>query len=778
MIPLLICSLGATSGVIAKGIAATGIGLLILLRPPNYRLPLAVSIAFLAVILIPLAAFLPADWIKPAMEWRQLLQQNWDIQLSDACTPQPWITFETWLVLLLGAGWLAWCASRGSTLNDRRVALRLIALGITILSVLTLLGHSEAFAIPWWHFPRYFSDTFGPLPNRNHTSSLFAIASVLCAALAYDCYRERNRLWLLFLLCTAPCFVAIISNTSRGGILLFFTGITLWIWTAAMRKGFFRKLALATALVLGGVSIALVFGGQLSQRLVAGPAAVSGGALESTGRMGVYHDTVLMTAQSPWTGVGLGNFADVYPQLASAHYWKARFYHPESDWFWIMSEAGMPAAIACLMLLALLANLTGPWFGKRTQETSSRQDRRLRNAAGIGAAMAAIHGIIDVPNHALGYALVSTMLLGIAVRPARVRKPATLADKAVFCVSGGIILAAGIAWLLIGAGHAAMPGYSSAGLLMQKAETLSKSNRDAEALKLMDRAIRMNPLDWRLYFFRAQLHLRLGHPEQEALTDFGRGRAIDPHYAAMCFDEGNIWLAYNPKLAIQAWKELMKREPGRTEYYQVFLGRIPGTPEMRSAARKLATTPVLKFIYLQYASQPDDFNAMLKELLASDSILGGLESKTRLELFRMWQSRGDRETLKRQLEANIAWQADGWPVLADERAKLGDFEGAYKLALHYVSPPVVPAMSGISDIGRLEQNFLFNPTDALRGMDLYFAYRTRNELDAALATLEKISRLPNAPSYLSYEMATVHAQKQDFRKAWDLMTRFLESRKP
>lgn len=773
LIPLLICFLGATKGAVTKGIAATCIGTLILLRPPSYRLPWAVIVAWLAVIVLPLAAFLPADWIKPAMEWRQFLARDWGIHLASSCTPQPWVTFESWLLLVLGACWLAWCGSRGTSLEDRRLVLRLIALGAVVLSVLTLLDHAKVLKVPWWNFTQESGETFGPFPNRNHTSSLFAIASVLCAALAYDCYRERNRLWLLFVLCLGPCFVAIISNTSRAGIVLFFVGITLWIWSAAMRKGFFKKLALASALVLGGVSVALVFGGQLSERLTNG----SGAPFESSARLNLYQDAISMTAQSPWTGIGLGNFSDVYPQFASFPYWMVRFYHPESDWFWVMCEGGMPLAIACVALLGLFASLAGPWGGQRSQESASRQDRRLRNAAGIGAAIAAVHGIVDVPNHGVAYGLVATLLLGLAVKPSRVQTPATLVGKSLFCLAGGLVLAAGVCWLLIGSGRPVMPGFSSARLLLQQAAALSHANRDAEALKLTDQAIRMNPLEWRAYFFRAQLHLRLGRPDQVALTDFGRARAVEPHYAGMCFDEGDIWLAYNPILAVQAWNELMRRDPGRIDYYQVFLGRMPNTPEMRAEARKLARTPALKFIYLQHAYQPEDFTAMLDAMLASEPTLGGLDSKSRLELFRMWQARGNREELKQRLETNLAWQADGWPVLADERAKLGDFEGAYKLAVHYVSPPIVPAMSGVADVGRLEQNFLFNPTDPLRAMDLYFAYKNRNELDAAFATLEKIARQPNAPAYVTYEMASVHAQKQDFRKAWELMSVFLANRK-
>lgn len=258
--------------------------------------------------------------------------------------------------------------------------------------------------------------------------------------------------------------------------------------------------------------------------------------------------------------------------------------------------------------------------------------------------------------------------------------------------------------------------------------------------------------------------------------DFGRARAIEPHYAMMCFEEGQIWLAYRPRFAIQAWKEYLIRNPARPDYYEMMLSSIRNDPELKAEALKLANTPTLKLSYLNQVTQPAEFAAVMFALLRQDPDLEGFQSQQRTTIFKLWQQWGDREKLKAGLRKNLNWQQDGWPILAEELAREGDYEGAYQICIHYEQSPVSPSAPGLTDVDQLAQNFLFNPLDPRRGLDLYFAQKAKLQWTSALATLEKVAKLPNSPAYVTYEMATVHAQKQDFRKAWELMSKYLSTR--
>ena len=776
LIPLLIVFLGGGRSVFAKGIAASSIGLLILVAPPGYRLPKTLMASLAALLAAPFVSFLPIQWLGPIPAWRTVLLENWGILLPGSGTTQPWVTFEAWLLFACGVVWLAWCTARGTTLDDRRVVIRLLVAGLCGIAVLTLLNDAGMISILWWKFPSYLGVTFGPFANRNHTSSIMALASVLCAAVTYDCHRNKQRQWMLFLPMLAAFFAVIMTNTSRAGVILFFLGTAIWGFTAAIRSASVKKMVLVGALLLAGVSIMLVLRGSVIDRLAA---ALNRENFATTmgARALLYADVVKMTSASPWAGIGLGCFSEVYPQVVSFHEPRMVFLHPESDWLWMMAEGGMLSVIGCAAALVLMASMTGPWSGARNNDSSSRQDWRIRHAAGIAAFMAAIHGIVDVPNHSMGYGLTSCLLLALAVRPSRVQLAATGVDRIAFRILGLCVLGAGLTWLAISTGTPALPGKSSAKLLASQARKLSFDNRDGEALKLVDRAITMNPLNWTHYFLRARLHLRLKHGDQSALLDFGRARAIEPHYSYMCVDEGQEWLAYNSPFAIQAYQEFIRRFPERSDYYGMLLGEIQSNPELKREARKIASTPALKLIYLRQAVQPAEFIEVLAELLRQQPTLEGLEPESRSEIFRLWQQRGDKDALKTALLKNLKWQQDGWQVLCEEFAREGQYEHAYRLAVQYEPSPVSQSLSAALDMNQLERNFLFNPTDPRVGLDLYFAQKSKLQWNAALGTLEKIAGLPNSPAYIKYEMASMYAQKQDFRKAWELMLQYLSVRK-
>lgn len=775
LIPLLIVFLGGGRSVFAKGAALTLTGLVMTIAPPNYRLPKGLRICLAGLAFVPLLSFLPATWVGHIPEWRTSLSDDWGIVLSNLATVQPWVTLESWLIFASGITWLAWCVSRGSTADDRRVVLKLLALGIAAIAVLTLLHKAEMIHILWWKFPPELGYTFGPFANRNHTSSLMSVASILAAALAYDSYRSKQLGWIVYLALLAPLFMVIMSNTSRAGALLFFLGITVWLWTAAMKKGLFKKVALVATLLLGGISAIVIVGGTINDRLsTIGKDGILGIA---EGRSKLYSDVLKMTSQAPWTGIGLGNFVDVFPQAASFHEPKIRFLHPESDLLWLLAEGGMVAAFLLVAALGLVTSMTGPWSTSRDDESGSRQDRRLRHACTIGAWIAIGHGIVDVPNHGLAYGLLSTMLMGLSIRPSKVKDAASGWERAVLRSLGAGVSIVGICLLCTFFGHPILPGRAAAKMLAQEARNLSQSNRDGEAMKLAERAIALNPLDWTLYFLRATLHLNLKHSERDALLDFGRARAIEPHYAAMCIEEGRVWLDYRSRFAIQAWKEFLRRQPERTDYFDHLLGMIAHDPEMRQEARKLAVTAPLKLVFLRQTNASPEFDEVLNELLQMPKGMEALEPEGRLELFQLWQQRSNRDQLKAALIKNPSWQQDGWRVLCEELAREGDYEGAYRLATRYEAPPISPSVSDFHELAELQRNFDMNPIDPRRGIDLFFAQKAKGDWSEALATLEKISGLPNAPSYIMYEKAVAYAGKADFRSAWESLAKYLTARR-
>ncbi len=360
VVATLLCA-GGTS-YLGRAVATALIGLLMIIAPLQRRIPWLVTLCLLALAVVPLIGLLPAAWLGPLPEWRVNLATNWDIVLPDTVSPQPGTTLEAWMLLAAGLGWFWFCLGRKYSTNDRRAILHVTTFGGLLICGLTLAQYGKLFDPSIWpHQDPKTSVLAGPFPNRNVVSSLAALIAVLCAACAYDAYRQRSRLWLVFGLAILIPTGVIVSNTSRGGIILLILGLAGWLGTASMRKGFFKKVALIGSMGLIVVTILLSYGGTLSRRLEtqAPPSTIL-----ADSRFDIYAEAMGMIAKSPWLGVGIGNFAEVFTVTNETDQTYSQMIHPESDWFWLLAEGGLLMGIPAALILFWLSTSTGPWVGE------------------------------------------------------------------------------------------------------------------------------------------------------------------------------------------------------------------------------------------------------------------------------------------------------------------------------------------------------------------------------------------------------------------------------
>jgi hypothetical protein len=257
-----------------------------------------------------------------------------------------------------------------------------------------------------------------------------------------------------------------------------------------------------------------------------------------------------------------------------------------------------------------------------------------------------------------------------------------------------------------------------------------------------------------------------------ALQDFTRARYLEPHFAYMCYQEGVDWLSHRPDYAVLGWREFLKRAPqaapGQYGYYRAMVNHAQPFADLRQQVWKLADKLDLKIEYLGSVSTREDFDLCLKDILARQPDLASLDAIQRLNLFEMWLRLGDPEALMAAIESNKTWERDGgWKLLAEHYAKKSDFRRACEIANIYL-PSLIRTTPGTStDVQALERAFLFNPLDSRLGIDLFQAYKTRGEFDAALRTLEKVKNTTHPPAYLHQEMAAIFMAKEDFRRAWE-----------
>lgn len=773
-VPLLVILLGAGREAWSRGLAALLLGAVMIVFPARRRLPRIALAGLLGAVAAPLLAYLPVSF-HSAMPWREVLERDWGVKLGSYMTPQPWVTFEAWLLFAISMLWLGWNLSRGHSQAQRRIMIRVLAGGGILLCWLTLMDHLKIMPMPWWPRRADWGNGFGPFSNRNHISSLAAITCMLCAASAYEANRRKERLWIFYAIgFLVPC-AAIFANSSRAGLLLLFLGMTLWLGFSAMRRGFFKKMAVTGSLVMMIVAALYLSRGGLSQRLSAADGAEF---VSSSTRTNFYRDSLQITGTAPWLGMGFGNFDSIFaiatgtrdPVVSQDP--RTHALHPESDLVWLLFEGGLSTAVPSVILLYWLALATGPWFGKKTKDRSHRQDRRTRNTAAIAVILALLHGFIDVPNHGLGYFAFIAVLAGVAVRPRSLPRPAAWPEKTGTMLAGTVFLLAGAGWLAVSVGRPLLPGTSAAQMLRSRAIELANSGSTADALKLLDQAIAMRPLDFQLYFERAETRLLLYKDHETALEDFNRARFLEPHYGYMCYQEGVDWLAHRPEYAVIGWREFLKRfpqaAPGQHGYYRAMVNLSQSYPDLRPQVWKLADKLDLKIEYLNSVTTREDFDLCLKDILARQPDLTALESAQRMNLFAMWQRLGDEEALMAAIESNKTWEKDGgWKLLAAHYAKKSDFRRACEIASIYL-PSLIRTTPGTStDVKALERAFLFNPLDARLGIDLFQAYKSRGELDQAARTLEKVKNANHPPAYIHQELAAIFVAKEDFRRAWE-----------
>jgi tetratricopeptide (TPR) repeat protein len=275
----------------------------------------------------------------------------------------------------------------------------------------------------------------------------------------------------------------------------------------------------------------------------------------------IWQDTLTLIRSAPWCGIGLENFTAIFPFYRSASVIQQSVLHPESDWLWLAAEAGWPALALALGGAAALLTDAFP-FVRGSQ-------RRLRTIL-LGAAVAAgLHAAIDVPEHRLGSAMVSLFALALARRGGAVEET----DAA----WRGASIASGLALLV--ASWIGLHRTNDAAI----ATTLLRHERFREAADSATKAVSRAPLDWTSYFTRGSALARSGSILL-AVADFRRAKALEPHYAQVPFEEGRVWARRQPKLALEAWREALRRlkAPEDESLFSAILAAAPNTPAFRA----------------------------------------------------------------------------------------------------------------------------------------------------------------------------------------------------
>jgi hypothetical protein len=608
----------------------------------------------------------------------------------------------------------------------------------------------------FWHNKQ----NFGPFPNPNRTGDLFALAAIVILACVQDDFRKRRRRWTAWILALVLIGTAIVLNSSWSGIAILVVGSAFWLSALTFRKR--SRLALIVFPLFLLLAALLVFGEQTIQRFDFRDLGSSG--VSSDLRWRIFHDTFRLIRDSPWCGIGFGNFESIFAVFRNASLNDPRALHPESDWLWLWTEVGWPAVALSILGMALLVSQVFPL------RKGTNQGYRL--AAIIAALLFGIRGIVDVSGHQVGTAFAAIFLLGLALhRPLPLK--ANRWVPMLFRIIGLGLLAAGLSLVIAARGHKLFPGSLGVSNAKRLSVIADRDGNFTEIIALTTRAVRWAPLDWQLYLARAIAEVKL-QQTTNAVDDFRRAGFLEPTDYEVPLAEGNAWLPYRPVLAVTAWREALRRAgPLRPQVYASMLSDTSlKNSEVSSILEAIGLSHhPLVLPYLNHVSDAS-FNRALAQLLRNDPNLQSFGETEKLALFALWSERGDPEEISRAVEQHPDWLRYAWAGMAKYNAGRKDFRAAYELTQRYGEPVALPLVAANLSLQDLQKRFDHAPYNYGIGYELYRAQIQNGRLDDALLTARHFSERPNSPAYFHFLEAQCWAEKQVWERAWNAWQKF------
>ena len=767
---LLAPALGGSTAVWSQAIIALGAALVVIWDPPRTWPSKRLILIAGALVLMALACFLPSEWFGSQV-WRAKLVVDRNFPLPSTLTPQPWLSLQWTLLLVSGLVWTCYLTARRWRTN-RATLLTTYGLGILVLAMLGTISHLTGERPSFWHAG---GDTFGFFPNRNQTANLLALGGIVLLGLAFHYHNRRRATSYAWGAAWIVVSTAVVLTCSRGGFLLLLIGSLswlLWVMVAARRM---KKSSVGLAVVLLGLSVFVLVGGETWNRLERMLQADLPQYLDF--RVLVQKDALKLLGDASWHGIGLSNFDPVFAHYRAESFTKARAIHPESDWLWAGIELGWGAPI--LVLAGIAFWLTQHW------PRHGQAEFHLRSALVVCVLAFLVHGLTDVSGHRMGTVWPVIFLFGL-IRQREEARTARLGAPWFFRGLGVVLVVTAFWWLASAHEVRAWPTSARVKQVREKVVRLLEDGYPDLLIEVASEALRWAPLDDWLYYYRGLARLQTESGLEGAITDFHRARHLVPNNEEICFLQGVAWLEREPSLALAAWNEALKRtrrlrrsmrpEGQNTRqmalYRQILeLGRA--YPEIIDELRPLAGDDRdLLLVFLERAT-PVEFEQELHWLLLEDPDLSTLTSPQREKFISQWARSGEDELLEEKLRANPEWIVAGWRAYAQLRARQGMLQEACELAQEHASPPTLPRLITDKPLKKLRRDFLLRTNDFAAGFALYQTQVGRGEIDGALMTLRKLTAQPECPRYFSWLEAQLEMEQASWDNAWQAWQRFL-----
>jgi O-antigen ligase len=730
-----------------------GVGLMLLVASPRRSLGLLPNLGFAALLLIALTAFLPMRWFTSPDWWLHLTKLG--VRLPETRSPQPWLTLQWTCFLLLVLGWTYYLLTFQWGRRLREKACVAFGIGILGLSAALTVAFITKLHIPFW--PDV--EEFGFFPNRNQTSNVLGLGGVMIYALGLERFQENRKYWWLWFVSLSLVCWALIIDSSRAGIILFFCGalavhIFWWMMTRERRRPWvaFGGLALLIALFL-------VDGGATLLRFEKETADFFSPAQNY--RLQIYRDAINLIWKSSMFGIGLGNFRSVF--ALNRNYSATNISevgHPESDWIWSALDIGAIGLLAGLVLFF--------WWLKQCLPFDAGTSRLLRVAGMICAIGFAVHGIFDVSGHRLGALWPALFFGSIAIHPGREYRRSKVA-AAISRLTGTILITIGAWWIASVCGAKTPPTTATVDRLRSEINAAGAAKDYNRVLTLTSEALTIAPLDGEPYFKRGVGEAG-SWSTSEAERDFAIARYLVPNWPELYLRESQVWFdVAQPELGFAVLEEGMRRLPDNApNLYADIFGSLRSDPALRDDWRKLGENDKRCLLIFLRAANSTEFELELQQLLSAERPLQNFTPSELQTLFSAWYEKGDKLDLAQTLREHPEWKKIGWRQLARAYADYQDYRQAFETAADFLpKPPADENARSADSILELSLRFRSNPDDPDAAFGLALARRDQGKIDEALLILQGIRDLQGAPKSTRVLEGELWARKQDWKRAWE-----------
>lgn len=588
------------------GMGLLPLGLLMVFSSRVVRLSRPSLLLGFGMVLLSLGAFLPADLIgRPS--WRDELEAL-GVETGKLNVIQWKMALEyhaVYLFLAFAAFWIL--GLRFSARATSQLALAFV-MAVALYAIIAKISENQLAL-------NRGGETFGFFPNRNHNSNFLSLGFVCGLGAFFQAIRSKDFVRMAILLISNGVILwAVFSwNLSRSGIVLCLLGPCLWFIGLGWRYFGKNELKAFALIILLGVGVFVLNQFGVKERLSGTVEKIEETFADENAadkeeqvaslddvdfRVPIAKDTFQLIGSFPLTGVGSGQFRWVFPQYrdltVTAHTSVAA--HPESSWYWLAAEWGLPAAL-CLLVFVIFIYVGG----YRNIRKQGNRDRALRFGCLVASAMVPLHSLFDVPAHRPSLLLASLVLFVISQNHQAAPELAPKKwSRALGVVVGLCLITTGVLFL----------GATSFGwrkpLIVQSAEDLAEGaelykkikeefnplnplqslQMRKEVVELAGQISENVPLDGRLYRLRALASLPLVDRNKATAADFAIDRALIPFSVIIPRIHAAASLPYLDEEVAKAWEAALENARRVEEVGNSTWERPWVINSIRSAVRK------------------------------------------------------------------------------------------------------------------------------------------------------------------------------------------------